>query len=169
LPFGGTIGTLVTVDYREFRRLREGCISNLPPATDATVDSAANRLRNRLMSSARFAGVTVEKTTDPERLLVAAVRYRPGTPVAQVSSYLEAAWVAELRLPGLDAFNFHTSEGHVELESFTGDKASGYFLTLHLLAEEGSAEDFENLPPATADSDSGSGDAPKARRRWLRK
>jgi hypothetical protein len=159
------------MDYREFRRLREGCISNLPPASDAIAEAAADKLRQRLQSSARFAEVTVERTDDPERLLVASVRYRPGTPVAQVSSYLEAVWVAELRLPGLDAFNFHTSEGHVELESFTGDKSSGYFLTLHLLAEEGSAQDFEALPPAGGDSGdrTRSADAGRTKRRWLRR
>jgi hypothetical protein len=91
-----------------------------------------------------FAEVTVETTEDAERLLVAEVRYRPGTSVAKVSSYLEAIWVSELRLPGLDAFNFLTKDGHVELESFTGDRASGYFLTLHLLAEEGHDQDFRD-------------------------
>ena len=90
-----------------------------------------------------FAQVTVERVEDPERLLVAGVKYRPGTPVTKTSSYLEAIWISELRLPGLDAFSFITDDGHVELEAFTGDKASGYFLTLHLLAEEGEPQDFE--------------------------
>jgi hypothetical protein len=94
-----------------------------------------------------FAGVTVETTRDPERLLVAEVRFRPGTPVAKVSSYLEAIWVSELRLPSLGEFNFLTEDGHVELESFTGDRAAGYFLTLHLLAVEGDPQDFEGPAP----------------------
>ena len=139
------MGTLSRVDYREFRRLREGCISNLPPATEAMVDSAATKLQRRLTSSAMFAGVAVETSSDAERLLVAVVHYRPGTPPAQVCSHLEAVWVTELRLPGLDAFNFHRKDGHVELEAVTGDQASGYFLTLHLLAEEGSADEFTGI------------------------
>lgn len=140
-------------------------MSNLPPAGQGTLDAAAARLRHRLTASARFANVAVETSEDPERLVVAAVDYRPGTPVAQVSSYLEAVWVSELRLPGLDAFNFHTEAGHVELESFTGDKASGYFLTLHLLAREGTAEDFAARPAGEQETTE-----PRAtRRRWLRR
>jgi hypothetical protein len=131
------------VDYREFRRLREGGISNLPPAPDDVLDAASVRICERLSSSAMFAGVTVERTLDPERLLVASAYFRPGEPVAKVRSYLEAIWVSELRLPGLDAFSFHTNVGHVEFESFTGDKSSGYYLTLHVLAEEDQAGDFE--------------------------
>jgi hypothetical protein len=151
------------VDYREFRRLREGGISNLPPAPRAVLDSAASRLHQRLSSSPRFAQVTVETTDDAERLVVAGVRYRPGTPGAKVSSYLEAIWVSELRLPGLDAFNFLTKDGHVELEAFTGDKSSGYFLTLHLLAEEGQAEDFE--APRAADTEPAEG----TKKCWFRR
>ena len=151
------------MDYREFRRLREGCISNLPPASAAVLDAAASQLRRRLEASAMFAGVTVETSSDPERLLVALVHYRPGAPTAQVSSHLEAVWVTELRLPGLDAYNFHTDGGHVELESFTGDKSSGYFLTLHLVAEEGTAEEFAKSTAQTPDT------AERTTRRWFRR
>ena len=113
-----------------------------------------------------FADVTVETSSDPERLLVGLVHYRPGAPTAQVSSHLEAVWVTELRLPGLDAYNFHTDGGNVELESFTGDKSSGYFLTMHLVAEEGSAEQFVDRPPEQPPPD-----APeeKTARRWFRR
>ena len=47
------------------------------------------------------------------------------------------------------------------------DQESGYFLSLHLIAIEGSAEDFEGRadfetpPPAT--------DAPPTKKRWLRR
>ena len=114
-----------------------------------------------------FAHVEVEVTEDPERLLIAMVRYRPGTPERQVSSFLEAVWISELRLSGLDVFNFIAEDGHVELESVTGDQESGYFLSLHLVATEGSAEDFE----AGADSETppNSADAPPSKKRWLRR
>ena len=82
-----------------------------------------------------FAHVEVEITEDPERLLIAMVRYRPGTPERQVSSFLEAVWISELRLSGLDVFNFLAEDGHVEFESVTGDQVSGYFLSLHLIAD----------------------------------
>lgn len=154
------------MDYLEFRRLRQGCISNLPPASSTVLDAAASTLRRRLTSNALFADVTVETSGDPERLLVGLVHYRPGAPTAQVSSHLEAVWVTELRLPGLDAYNFHTDGGHVELESFTGDKSSGYFLTMHLVAEEGSAEEFVDRAPEPQQTD-----APqeKSARRWFRR
>lgn len=159
------------MDYREFRRLRQGCISNLPPASSTVLDAAAATLHRRLTSNALFADVTVETSTDPERLLVALVHYRPGAPTAQVSSHLEAVWVTELRLPGLDAYNFHTDHGHVELESFTGDKSSGYFLTMHLVAEEGTAEEFLDREPgqqqAAAPQEEAAGQ--KSARRWFRR
>ena len=85
--------------------------------------AAASKLHRRLASSAMFAQVEVEVTEDPERLLVALVHYRPGTPKRQVASYLEAVWITELRLDGLDLFHFLVEDGHVELEAATGDQA----------------------------------------------
>ena len=77
-------------------------------------------------------------------------------------------WISELRLPGLDVFHFLAEDGHVELESVTGDQESGYFLSLHLVATEGSAEEFENkadpeTPPRVPT------DAPPTKKRWLRR
>jgi hypothetical protein len=132
----------------EFVQLRAALTANLPPAPGALIDAAASRLHRRLVSSVMFAQVEVEVMEDPERLLVAMARYRPGTPERQVSSFLEAVWITELRLPGLDVFHFLAENGHVELESVTGDQESGYFLSLHLIAVEGGAEDLE----ASADS-----------------
>ena len=149
-------------------RLRVGLTANLPPASGALVDAAAARLRRRLVSSVMFTGVEVEVTEDPDRLLVALVRYRPGTAERQVSSFLEALWISELRLPGLEVFNFLTEDGHVELEAVTGDQAAGYFLSLNLIAVEGTSEefdgsaDFENPTPSTTD-------APPTKKRWLRR
>ena len=119
---------------------------NLPPATEAQTAQAAASLRRRLASSVMFAQVEVEVTDDPERLLVSMVRFRPGTPERQVASFLEAVWITELRLDGLDVFNFLIEKGHVELEAATGDRASGYFLTLQLIALQGDAQDFEGRP-----------------------
>jgi len=117
-----------------------------------------------------FAQVTVEKTEDPERLLVAEVRFRPGAPVAKVSSYLEAIWVSELRLPGLGEFTFVVEDGQIELESFTGDNASGYFLTLHLLAEEGQAQDFQAPDPSELDPVEVEQEEDRAaKKRWFRR
>ena len=114
-----------------------------------------------------FTQVEVEVTEDPARLLVAMARYRPGTPKRQVSSFLEAVWISELRLPGLDVFNFLVEDGHVELESATGDKESGYFLSLQLIALEGSAEDFENLPVSKPEAENTT-EARPAKKRWFR-
>jgi hypothetical protein len=164
LPTGRAGGNLTRVDSREFRRLRAGLVSNLPPASGDLLESAASELRRRLTSSAMFAAVSVETTEDPDRLIAARLRYQPGTSVAQVSSYLEAVWVAELRLDGLDAFHFVTGEGNVELESVTGDAASGYFITLHLTADEGTVHDFESRPTQTTADE----DAP-TKRRWFRR
>jgi hypothetical protein len=145
----------------EFVRLRAGLTANLPPATGPLIDAAASRLRRRLVSSVMFAQVEVEITEDPERLLVALVRYRPGTPKRQVSSFLEAVWISELRLPGLDMFHFIVEDGHIELESATGDQESGYYLSLQLIALEGSAEDFESRPEVQPE-------APPTKKRWFR-
>ncbi len=138
------------MDFLEFRRLRAGGISNLPPAPDEVLAAAADRLSRRLLSSVMFAGVVVERTQDPERLLVASTYFRPREPVAKVRSYLEAIWVSELRLPGLDAFAFHADGDQVEFEAFTGDKSSGHFITLHLLAEEDQPDSFAERQRADA-------------------
>ncbi len=143
MPIRAPSGSLTPVDRMEFVRLREGVTANLPPASGALLDNAASKLRRRLASSAMFAQVEVEETDEAERLLVALVRFRPGTPERQVASFLEAVWITELRLSGLDVFHFLTEAGHVELEAVTGDDDSGYFLSLQLVAIEGDAQDFE--------------------------
>jgi hypothetical protein len=125
---------------------------------------AASTLRRRQESSVMFTHVEVEAGPDPDRLVVAMARYRPGTSRRQVASLLEAVWVTELRLPGFDAFHFVTEDGYVELESITGDHQSGYYLTHNLIAVEGSDQDFAGAqapsqPPVEAQ-------APRGRRRF---
>ena len=155
------------VDRVEFVRLRQGLVDNLPPASGAVIDDAASRLRRRLASSVMFAQVEVEVTDDPERLLVALVRFRPGTPERQVASFLEAVWITELRLSGLDVFHSLIEDGHVEFEAVTGDQESGYVVSLQLVALEGEAQDFEGRDFAkepTEDADSS-----RTRKRFWRK
>lgn len=129
-------------------------IINLPPARGEILESAATRLRNRLRASAMFAQVEVEATEDEDQLLIGMLKYRPGTPARQVASFLEAIWVTTLRLPGLDAFTFLVEDGHVELESVTGDRAAHYYITLHLIAQEGTEADFAaEARPAVDEAD----------------
>ena len=168
MPIGYSSGSLARVDRLEFVQLRHALTANLPPAQDALINAAASKLHRRLMSSVMFAQVEVEITQDPERLLVAMVRYRPGTRTRQVASYLEAVWITELRLPGLDLFHFLIDDGHVELESVTGDQASGYFLSLHLIAIEGSDEDFDGSSEPKFQP-SPKSDAPRTKKRfWMK-
>lgn len=131
------------VEFDDFRRLRAGLIINLPAASGRVLKDAEAKLHARLDSSAMFAGVEVEATDDEDHLLVAMVRYRPGTSPRRVASYLEAIWVTEMKLPGLDAFHFLVEDGHVELQAVTGDREHHYFLTLHLIAQEGIDVDFD--------------------------
>lgn len=115
-----------------------------------------------------FAEVEVETSEDTNQLLVALVRYRPGTQARQVASYLEAVWISELRLPGLDAFNFLIEDGHVELESVTGDQSSGYFLSLHLIALESDSDDFEASSATAARLQAEDAPAP-TKKNWFRR
>ncbi len=168
LPIRLAWDSLTRMDRVEFVQLREATTANLPPASGALTADAASKLRQRLASSVMFAQVEVEVTDDPDRLLIAMVRFRPGTPERQVSSFLEAVWITELRLSGLDVFNFLVEDGHVEFEAVTGDQDSGYFLSLQLIAIEGQAQDFEGRPdpptPPPVDTD-----APRTTKRFWRK
>jgi hypothetical protein len=159
LPIRRRSGSLGRVDRIEFKLLREGLTTNLPPASGALIDDAAARLRRRLEASTMFAQVELEVTEDPERLIIALVHYRPGTRERQVASFLEALWITELRLSGLDAFNFLTDPGHVELEAVTGDQEAGYFISLQLIALLGTADEFARAdaepPPAPEPDDGG--------------
>jgi hypothetical protein len=168
------VGHARRVDRAEFMQLREAVTNNLPPASGAPLSDAAARLRRRLVASVMFAQVEVEVTDDPERLLVALVRYRPGTRPRQVSSFLEAVWVTELRLSALDAFNFLVEDGQVELEAVTGDQGAGYFVSLLLVALEGDAQDFDGEQTPVDDADGATpspypADASRARKRFWRK
>lgn len=163
-------GSLTRVDRVEFVQLRAAMTVNLPPASGALTADAASTLRRRLVSSVMFAQVEVEATEDPERLLIAMVRFRPGTPERQVASFLEAVWITELRLDGLDVFNFLVEDGHVEFEAVTGDQQSGYFLSLQLIAVRGEARDFEDRPDsATQPPGDPETDPGQTRKRFWRK
>lgn len=160
------------MDRVEFVQLREAMTANLPPASGALTADASSKLRRRLVSSVMFAEVEVEVTEDPERLLIAMVRFRPGTPERQVASFLEAVWITELRLDGLDVFNFLVEDGHVEFEAATGDQDTGYFLSLQLIAVEGDAQDFEGRPssPSEVPAETGSTPtSPPAKKRFWKK
>jgi hypothetical protein len=125
-----------------FQSLRDGLTANIRPARGSDLDSAKAKLHKRLVASAMFAKVEIETTDVLDHLLIGLVHYRPGTSERQVAAYLEAVWVTELRLDGWDAFSFHVEKGHVELEAATRDTASTQFVTLQLIALEGSAADF---------------------------
>lgn len=130
------------MDLVAFRMLRDGLTANIRPARGEDLDSARAKLQRRLVASAMFAEVEIETTDVLDHLLIGMVHYRPGTPARQVAAYLEAVWVTELRLDGWDAFSFLVEKGHVELDAATRDTASSQFVTLHLIALEGSAADF---------------------------
>lgn len=155
------------MDLGEFRQLRAGLIMNLPAAQGDALASAADKLRRRLESSSMFADVEVETTDDEDRLIIAMLRYRPGTAPRRVASFLEAIWVTEVRLPGLDAFHFVVEDGHVELESATGGRESQCFLTLHLVALEGTEEEFAAAVADAEERRARAGRVGSGRRRWF--
>lgn len=131
------------MDSKEFRGLRAGLTSNLPAARGVVLEAAAAKLRTRLENSEMFAEVEVETTDQETNLLVAMVRYRPGTSGRLVASFLEAVWVTELRVEGLDAFTALIESDHVEFQAVTGDNAADCFITLHLVAQAGTDATFE--------------------------
>lgn len=125
------------MELMAFQKLRGGLKTNVSPASGVELEAAESRLRALLTSSAMFGWVEVESTDDPDRLLIAMVNYRPELSEQDIVSYLQRAWVGELRYLGWDAHSFLVEDGHVELEAATMHGDASHFVTLHVVARSG--------------------------------
>jgi hypothetical protein len=124
------------MDLMAFQKLRSGLKQNVTPASGVVLEAAELRLRTLLASCGMFSHVEVDRTSDPDRLLIAMVEYNPELSEAEVLGFLKGAWSAELRYLGWDAAAFIVEDEHVELQAATMHGDASHYVSMHLVAEK---------------------------------
>lgn len=117
-----------------FHRVRQGLTDNAGPASDEALDLMAGVLDAHLRAHPLLTGVEVERTDDPDRLIVGMCRFFPGAGEQQVVDLLTAIWEDRVRYRFWAAHTFIVARGHVELEAATRVGPVGPYATVHLLA-----------------------------------
>ena len=117
-----------------FHRVRHGLADNAGPASDEALDLMTGVLDTQLRAQPWLTDIEVERTDDPDRLIVGMCRFLPGTREQQVVDLLTAIWEDRVRYRFWSAHSFIVARGHVELEAATRVSPVGPYATVHLLA-----------------------------------
>lgn len=124
------------MELMQFHTLRTAVQGNAFPGSVADLDSVGGTLRDLLMGSGLFAGVEVEHTEDPDKLVIAMCRFRPELSEDDVARHLETLWQDRIRYPFWEAHAFRVENGHVEFEAATRLSSAGHYVTVHLIAQK---------------------------------
>lgn len=123
-------------DLIGFHKLRTAVQDNAWRGSAEDVLAVERKLWSALVSTGVFADVEVDRTDDPDRLVIAMCRY-PFQLAAEVAAEtLERVWVDRLRYDFWEAHTLIVARGQVELEAASRCGSDGHFVTLHVLAQQ---------------------------------
>ncbi len=80
------------MEMLKFHRVRTGIQVNAAPGRGEQLASMEGALREKLLDSGLFEEVEVERTDDPDQLLIALCQFRPFYTEADVAERLEQIW-----------------------------------------------------------------------------
>lgn len=133
----------------DYYKIRTGVQRNAHRADATAVEHAARNLEETLRATGLFHTVEVDRTEDPDRLLIAMVGFAPGVDTHQVSATLERLWLDRVSFGFWAAHHTLIENGHVELQGSTRAGARGHYLTVHVLAQL-AAVPAQRLQPVAA-------------------
>ena len=117
-----------------FHTLRAALQGNASPGTARQLGPVQQTLTT-LLEEAGFDGVEVERTDDPDRLVIGLCQFRQGWSEQEVAGWLERTWAAQIGYPFWEAHALVVDAQHVELEAASRVSGTGHYLTVHLIAE----------------------------------
>lgn len=127
---------MLRMDVTAFHKMRRAIQVNATPGLRAELEGMQANLRRALLTSGVFAGVEVEHTNDPDRLVVALCEFAPGWAENDVAELLERLWRDAVSYPYWEAHSFLVDRAHVEFQAATRNGQRGRYVTVHLIAQQ---------------------------------
>jgi hypothetical protein len=120
----------------DFHKMRTGVQDNAWPAGDEEVLAAERKLWSALVRTGIFADVEVDRTDDPDRLVIAMCRFPFQLSAEVAAEALERLWLDRLRYEFWEAHALIVTRDQVELEAASRSGSGGHFVTLHVVAQQ---------------------------------
>ena len=124
------------MNLMQFHRLRTAIQGNAAPGSTRDLATVEGSLRSLLMSSGLFVDVEVERTDDPDQLVIALCTFDPHVSEAAVAGQLERLWADRVSYPFWEAHALLVEDEHVELEAASRPSPVGGYVTVHLVAQK---------------------------------
>ena len=124
------------MDLLQFHRMRTAIQGNASPGSSADLATVEGSLRYLLTSSGLFEDVEVERTDDPDQLVIALCTFRAHVSEADVASRIERMWADRVSYPFWEAHAVHVEDEHVEFEAASRHSSGGHYVTVHLVAQK---------------------------------
>ena len=124
------------MNLMQFHRLRTAIQGNAAPGSARDLATVEGSLRSLLMSRGLFVDVEVERTDDPDQLVIALCTFDPHVSEAAVAGQLERLWADRVSFPFWEAHALLVEDEHVELEAASRPSPVGGYVTVHLVAQK---------------------------------
>lgn len=124
------------MNLAQFHSVRTALQGNAYPGRGRDLMTVESSLRELLLASGLFEDVEVERTDDPDQLVIALCRFDPGYSEVDVARHLERVWRDRLSYPFWEAHTVIVDRGLVELEAASRQSTSGHYVTVHLVAQK---------------------------------
>lgn len=119
----------------EYYTIRTAVQDNAPRGDLAAVQTMAEDLSDALESTGLFHTVEVDRTDDPDRLVIAMVGFTPGASALDVNGALLRVWHDRVGYRFWAAETTLVERDHVEFQGATRAGADGHFVTVHVVAQ----------------------------------
>jgi hypothetical protein len=123
------------MDLMTFHRKRSAIQVTADPGSPQDLEVIEDTFRDLLMESGLFEEVEVERTDNPDQLVIARCMFRPFYTERDVANRLEVIWSDRVRYPFWEAHALRTDEDQVELEAASRVGPEGHYVTVHIVAE----------------------------------
>lgn len=124
------------MNLMQFHLLRTAVQNNATPASARDVASVERALRSSLAASGLFVQVEVERTDDPDQLVIALCSFEPYHSEKEVAALVERVWAEQVSYPFWESHGTLVERGHVELEAASRPSPVGGYVTVHLVAQK---------------------------------
>ena len=122
------------IDLATYRKYRLAVQQNAAPGHGDQLAEVESRLRTGLVATGAFARVEVERTKDPDGLVIGVCEIARQVDEQQIVSALEGVWRTEVRYPFWATHCFVVDGSHVEFLGTSRLDNRNNYVTVHLVA-----------------------------------
>jgi hypothetical protein len=123
------------MDLMTYHRKRSAIQVTADPGSPQDLAAVEDAFRDLLIHSGLFEDVEVERTDNPDELVIAVCTFRPFYTERDVANRLEVIWSDRVRYPFWEAHALRTFDDHVELEAASRIGPEGHYVTVHIVAQ----------------------------------